>query len=136
MSTNAREIAVISAADFAAFCNLAAGAIGIGVLSFPYAYSATGLALGLVMSALFCAINVFVALSLLSTCEAAARAGDAPPSLEAVAARTLGPCAELATITCVLVNQFGQVMACLIVISDLGAPSMASLLGSGADVVL
>ena len=128
--------------DFAAFCNLAASAIGIGVLSFPYAFRVAGLDLGLAMCAVFCGINVFTALALLRACEACPRrtggrgggavpdpaADPAPRSVEELALRTQGPRAELFAIACVLLNQFGQLVACLIVIGDLGSPTVASLL--------
>ena len=52
--------------------------------------------------------------------------------MEELALRTQGPRAELFAIACVLLNQFGQLVACLIVIGDLGSPTVASLLGGGA----
>jgi amino acid permease len=119
--------------DVAAFCNLCAGAIGIGVLSFPYAFRLVGVAGGMAMALLFACVNVLTLQALLHAAEhaatvaaAAGRDAAAPRSYEEVLLRLVGRRAQLWAIGAVLVNQVGQMVACLIVISDLGSPALAS----------
>jgi amino acid permease len=105
-----------------AFANLATGAIGVGVLSFPFAFKSSGILLTLCMMVLFSGVNVLTLGSLCYAKTVVDRRALQALSYEELVLRTLGPRAHMLAIVLVLVNQFGQMMACLIIIADLGTP--------------
>lgn len=112
-----------------AWANLATGAIGVGVLSFAFAFKSAGLGQTLVMMFAFALLNSLTLYSMLLGGEyTLAKTRSAPASYEQVVLTVLGRKSHALATLLVLINQFGQMVSCLVIIGDLGVPLMSQTL--------
>jgi sodium-coupled neutral amino acid transporter 7/8 len=115
--------------------NLILSAAGAGVLSFPFAFRAMGLALGAAATLLFGAFNVLTLTILVHFTLRLDAAGQLRArTYEELCLRLLGERAYLAAVWCIVLGTCGALCGFLIIIGDVGVPVLQSLLGEGAFV--
>ncbi|ELR11170.1 transmembrane amino acid transporter protein [Acanthamoeba castellanii str. Neff] len=105
---------------WSAFVNLLTGAIGVGILSFPYAFKSAGLVGITVLGLLFAALNAYTLWLLARYAHRHAAHLVAHPTYESLVRRVLGPRAYAVVEACILFNTVGALSAFLIVVGDLG----------------
>jgi len=113
--------------------NLILSAAGAGVLSFPFAFHAMGLTLGVAATLLFGAFNVLTLTILVHFTLRLDAAGQLRArTYEELCLRLLGERAYLAGVWCIVLGTAGALTGFLIIIGDVGVPVLRSLLGEGA----
>lgn len=105
---------------WSAFVNLLTGAIGVGILSFPYAFKSAGLVGITVLGLLFAALNAYTLWLLARYAHRHAAHLVSHPTYESLVRRVLGPRAYAVVEACILFNTVGALSAFLIVVGDLG----------------
>ena len=114
------------------YANLCASAIGIGVLAYPLAFRQSGVGAGLASASAFCAVNCGILLLLAACLSALARRGARVASFEElcreagsrVGGKCGGTCMHGAAVASILCNQFGQLLASLVLCATLLEPSL------------
>eukprot|EP01087_Luapelamoeba_hula_P013641 TRINITY_DN389_c0_g1_i1.p1 TRINITY_DN389_c0_g1~~TRINITY_DN389_c0_g1_i1.p1 ORF type:complete len:529 (+),score=77.35 TRINITY_DN389_c0_g1_i1:235-1821(+) len=108
---------------FGAYANLATGIVGVGILSYPYAFSHAGSITNIIMTVVFTALNIYSLYLLTAFAEQQIRLKTlSQQTYEELVRLTLGPVWYYVAVGFILILTLGALTAYLIVVADMGNP--------------